>query len=129
VKFSITFKLFNDFDKQVSSFSFRIMKKYYTCCSPWQLRWRSRKFNIIKDSLKNTSNYSRFMTSRRGETYAYRKICCIDISVKSNKHAELSKLSKTNGKITNSFTSVNDVSVIKSEVVITKLLIQLSWFY
>ena len=58
-----------------------------------------------------------FMTSR---TYVYCKIYCIDIlvahggkgnltkHVKSNKfkHVKLSKMSETNGKITNSFTSL-----------------------
>ena len=77
--------------------------------------------------------FSCFMTSRKGETYSYCKICCIEIvvahegkgdlpkHVKSNKHSELSE---TNRKITNSLTSVKGLSVVKSEGLFNKFLIQ-----
>jgi hypothetical protein len=29
----VTFKWFNDFNKQISGLSFQVMKKYYMCCS------------------------------------------------------------------------------------------------
>ena len=116
-------------------FSFRVMKKYYMCCSTWQLRNRSRKYNqwFINE---HKQLFSCLMTSRRGETYAYCKICCIEVvvahggkgdvpkHVKSNKHSILSKLSETNRKITNSLTSVKGLSVVKSSGLFTKFLIQ-----
>ena len=62
------------------------------------------------------------MISRRGETYAYCKICCIEIAVAHGgkgdvpKHAKSNKHSETNRKITNSLTSVKGLSVVNSKV-------------
>lgn len=110
-------------------FSFRVMKKYYMCCSKWQLCKRSGKYNqrFIDDHMQQ---FSCFMTSER------RELCCIEIAVahggkgnlpkhvKSNKHSELSELSEINRKITNSLTPVKDISVVKSESLFTKFLTQ-----
>jgi hypothetical protein len=131
----VTFKWFNDFNKQISGLSFQVMKKYYMCCSTWQLRKRSGKYNqrFIEE---HKQLFSCFMTSRKGETYAYCKICCLEIAVshggkgdlpkhvKSNKHSKLSELSETNRKITNSLTPVKGLSVVKSEGFFNQFLIQ-----
>ena len=77
-----------------------------------------------------------FSNSKRGDSFAWCSICAVDISVahggkgdlskhvKSNKHLELAKISQTHRQLTNTFTPMNDLSVIKAEVTFTNFLVR-----
>lgn len=77
-----------------------------------------------------------FISKSTREGFAFCTVCCTDVSIihggrgdiakyeKTTKHQSLSKLSKTNMKLTSVFSVDTDNSVIKSEVTFTKFLIQ-----